>query len=128
MKRIDKYEQPYTYLKQLENKKITENFINSFLKANIRINDFLVILEFIKKDGYDVSSFEMFDVLNTKDDELYIVFKNFNKGFEFIILYDKDVSYCQLGYYTKKGECFSPNITIKDCIDNYDPRHCFVSF
>ncbi len=35
MKKINKYEQPYTYLKQIENRKITESFINSFLKLNI---------------------------------------------------------------------------------------------
>ena len=40
MEKTNKYEQPYTYLKQLENRKITESFINSFLKANIKINDF----------------------------------------------------------------------------------------
>lgn len=128
MEKTNKYEQPYTYLKQLENRKITESFINSFLKANIKINDFLVILEFIKKDGSDVSSFEMIDALNTKNDELYFVFKDLNKGFEFIILYDEDVSHCQLGYYTKKGEYFSPDITIKDCIEHYDPKHCFISY
>ena len=76
MEKTNKYEQPYTYLKQLENRKITESFINSFLKANIKINDFLVILEFIKKDDSDVSSFEMIDALNTKNDELYFVFKD----------------------------------------------------
>ncbi len=127
MKKINKYDQPYTYLKQLESKKITENFINSFFKANIKIDDLLTILEFIKNDGNDVSSFKMFDALHTKNNELYIVFKDLNKGFEFIVLYDEDVSYCQLGYYTKKGEYFSPNITIKDCIEKYDPKHCFVS-
>ena len=66
--------------------------------------------------------------MRIKNDELYFVFKDLNKGFEFIILYDEDVSHCQLGYYTKKGEYFSPDITIKDCIEHYDPKHCFISY
>ena len=44
--------------------------------------DTLIILHFIEKDGFDVSSFEIFDSIYTvKNDpytEVYIVFKDIN--------------------------------------------------
>ena len=94
MKKIDKYEHPYTYLKNIvENGKIGENFINSLFKTNIKTRDLIFVLEFIKKDGYDVSSFKAFDSFYTTDDELYILFKNMDKGYEFIVLYQVDTIY-----------------------------------
>ena len=77
-------EMPYTYLKdEIENKNIPERFINSVFKQNFPIMDTLIILHFIEKDGYDVSSFEIFDSIYTvKNDpytEVYIVFKNIKK-------------------------------------------------
>mgnify|MGYP000037427207 FL=1 len=126
-------EMPYTYLKaEIENKNIPERFINSVFKQNFPIMDTLIILHFIEKDGYDVSSFEIFDsVYTVKDDpntEMYIVFKDIKKGTEFLVLYHDDVKKCQFGYCTKKGEVFSPKITIKECIEHYDPKHCFISY
>ena len=46
---------------EIENKNIPERFINSVFKQNFPIMDTLIILHFIEKDGYDVSSFEIFD-------------------------------------------------------------------
>ena len=127
MNKIDKYEHPYTYLKNIvENVKIGENFINSLFKTNIKTRDLIFVLEFIKKDGYDVSSFKAFDSFYTTDDELYILFKNMDKGYEFIVLYQVDTIWCQFGYFTEKGEVFSFEITIKDCIGHYDPKHCYA--
>ena len=125
-------EMPYTYLKdEIENKNIPERFINSVFKQNFPIMDTLIILHFIEKDGYDVSSFEIFDSIYTvKNDpytEVYIVFKDIKKGTEFLVLYHDDVKKCQFGYYTQKGEVFSPKITIKECVDHFDSNYCFVN-
>lgn len=125
-------EKPYTYLKEeIESKSIPEQFINLIFKENFNIMNTMTILNFIKKDGYDVSSFEIWDSIYTvKDDpytEIYIVFKDMNKKSEFIVLYRDDVNSCQFGYCTKNGEFFSPNITIKECIEHFDSNYCFVN-
>ena len=116
---------------EIENKNIPERFINSVFKQNFPIMDTLIILHFIEKDGYDVSSFEIFDSIYTvKNDpytEVYIVFKNIKKGTEFLVLYHNDVKKCQFGYCTQKGEVFSPKITIKECVDHFDSNYCFVN-